>query len=58
MFDITQKVGSGVYRVKTTNDEFNVYCNMGAGFDGYTSILDNFNLYNSSDSTKKLRRSY
>ena len=43
MFDITQKVGSGVYRVKTTNYEFNVYCNMGAGFDGYTSILDNFN---------------
>ena len=43
MFDITQKVGSGVYRVKTTNYEFNVYCNMEAGFDGYASILYNFN---------------
>ena len=32
-------VGSGVYRVKTTHYEFNVYCNMEAGFDGYTSIL-------------------
>ena len=43
MFDITQKVGSGVYRVKTTHYEFNVYCNMEAGFNGYTSILYNFN---------------
>ena len=31
---------------------------MEAGFNGYTSILYNFNLYNSSDSTKTLRESY
>ena len=31
------KSGSGVYRVKTANYEFNVYCNMEPGYDGYTS---------------------
>ena len=36
---ILKKVGSGVYRVKTSNYEFNVYCNMEDGFDGYASFL-------------------
>ena len=31
-----------MYRVKTLNYEFNVYCNMEIGYDGYTSKFINY----------------
>ena len=36
-FNFFNKNGSGVYRLKTINYEFNAYCNMEIGYNGFTS---------------------
>ena len=39
IFIIFLKTGNGVYKLKTASYEFNAYCVMDAGFDGYTSYV-------------------